>query len=52
MMDKILDQHMQDNGIEESALNDFYKSLKDNLKQYEEINEHTMDTLYAIIDFS
>lgn len=51
-MDKILDSYMQQQGVEEDALNDFYKSLQGSMKAYEEINEHTMDTLYAIINFA
>jgi hypothetical protein len=51
-MEKLLDHYMtQQEGFTEEQLNAFYSHFKANMKEYEQVNAHTLDILYGIIDF-
>ena len=51
-MEKLLDHNMtQKEGFTEEQLDAFYTNLKQNMKEYERINSHTLDILYGVIDF-
>lgn len=50
ILESVIDSKLNEK-FQPSETEAFYKSFKDNLKTYEEINADVLDTLYGFIDF-